>query len=109
MKRQRAFVTAPLFGYETELADGLQGEIEQRVLDREGVALEDFKVKVAPELASRGWRREVLLRLQNLRFEVGEDELHAGRTKVRLRFSLPKSGYATVVLREFMKERGVIF
>ena len=109
VKRQRAFVTAPLFGYETELADGLQGEIEQRVLDREGVALEDFKVKVAPELASRGWRREVLLRLQNLRFEVGEDELHAGRTKVRLRFSLPKSGYATVVLREFMKERGVIF
>ncbi|HEX59795.1 MAG TPA: tRNA pseudouridine(13) synthase TruD, partial [Methanomicrobia archaeon] len=26
-----------------------------------------------------------------------------------LHFSLPKGGYATVVLREFMKERGVIF
>ncbi|MHC1579419.1 MAG: tRNA pseudouridine(13) synthase TruD [Candidatus Alkanophagales archaeon] len=109
VRRGRAFVTAPLFGYETELAGGLQGEIERRVLDEEGVALEDFKVKAVPELASRGWRREILMPVRNLRFEVGEDELHGGKTKVRLRFSLPRGGYATVVLREFMKERGVIF
>ncbi|MDF2956438.1 MAG: tRNA U13 pseudouridine synthase TruD [Candidatus Alkanophagales archaeon MCA70_species_1] len=109
VKRQRAFVTAPLFGYETELADGLQGEIERRVLDKEGVALEDFKIKAVPELASRGWRREILMPVRDLKFEVSKDELHEDKTKVRLHFSLPKGGYATVVLREFMKERGVIF
>jgi len=36
-------------------------------------------------------------------FSVMEDEVNSGRTKVVLEFTLPKGGYATIVLREYMK------
>ncbi len=102
LRRRRAFVTAPLIGYNTEWASGQQGEIEHRIFEKSGVPIEGFKVPLMPELASKGLRREILLHVQP-GYAVLEDELNPGKTKAILEFSLPKGSYATTLLREYMK------
>jgi tRNA pseudouridine13 synthase len=96
-ERGRAFVTLPLIGFETSLAEGAQGEIERAVLHEEGIRPEDFKVLANPELGSRGTRRAALCRV-NMQIKVDEEARCAD-----LEFMLPKGSYATVVLREYMK------
>ncbi len=102
IKRGRAFVTAPLFGYNTEMATGIPGELESAIIDELKLKPEDFRLEELPAMASRGQRREILLNVQP-RFEVLEDDLNIGKLKVMVEFSLPKGSYATTVLREYMK------
>ncbi|ELY78318.1 tRNA pseudouridine(13) synthase TruD [Natrinema pallidum] len=90
-ERGRAFVTAPLVGTETELADGEQGAIERAVLDDLGLEPADFDLP--GEFGSTGTRRAVLLRT----------DLSLEPDPLTLTFALPKGSYATVVSREFLK------
>jgi len=99
-----ASVQMPVPGYDTELSDGVIGQIERDVLASAGVDLDAFKIESCPRLASKGVMRNVLLPV-DIRFDVAPDELSEDRVKVELRFSLPKGGYATTVLREVMKTR----
>ena len=93
--RGRAFVTLPLIGFETILAEGIQGEIERAVLTDEGVSQENFRVEENPELGSRGTRRTALCPVQ--------PQISVEGDIAELEFMLPKGSYATVVLREYMK------
>ncbi|WP_225333479.1 tRNA pseudouridine(13) synthase TruD [Halomicrobium urmianum] len=92
-ERGRAFVTVPLVGTETELADGEPGEIERDVLDEAGVEPADFDLP--GEWHSEGTRRAILVRT-DLGVERDGDA-------VTFEFSLPKGSYATVLLREYLK------
>ena len=102
IKRGRAFVTAPLFGYETEMASGIPGELEAAIIDELKLKPEDFRLQEIPTMSSRGQRREILLNVQP-QFDIQDDELNEGKQKVMVDFSLPKGSYATTVLREYMK------
>lgn len=102
IKRNRAFVTAPLPGYNTEFASGVPGEIEQAVLEELKVPLQGFNIEKIPEMSSKGIRREILLQVEP-KFEIAKDELNPGKSKAVLEFMLPKGSYATTVLREYMK------
>lgn len=97
-ERGRAFVTLPLIGYESELAAGEQGEIERQILESEGISRESFSVKICPDLGSRGARRPALLAVDP------RVDLLEGNACIQ--FSLPPGSYATVVLREYMKDSG---
>jgi tRNA pseudouridine13 synthase len=94
--RGRALVAGPLVGYETPVAGGPAGEQLEQILRDEGVDRAMFRLPSAPEVASRGAWRPILVPTPPLAMEV-ED---AG---VRFRFALPKGAYATVLLREFLK------
>lgn len=102
VKLRRAFITAPLPGFTTELASGIPGKIEQEVLKELKVSLKNFEIPEVQEMSSKGTRREVLLQAEPS-FEVYEDELNPGKSKAVLEFMLPKGSYATTVLREYMK------
>ena len=93
--RGRAFVTAPLVGVDTELAEGEPGEIERAVLEDLGLAPADFDLP--GEFHSTGTRRAVLLRTR-----VGVD-IDPANDAYDLSFSLPSGSYATVLLREYLK------
>ncbi len=90
-ERGRAFVTAPLVGTDTDLADGEQGEIEREVLA--DLDLEPADFDLPGEFYSSGTRRAMLVRTA---LELEDDPLE-------LSFALPKGSYATVVAREFLK------
>jgi tRNA pseudouridine13 synthase len=90
-QRNRAFVTAPLVGTETTLADGDPGDIERTVLDDVGVDPDDFDLP--GEFHSEGTRRAVVV----------PTALALEREPVTFRFSLPRGSYATVLLREYLK------
>ncbi|MBX0321964.1 tRNA pseudouridine(13) synthase TruD [Halomicroarcula sp. F13] len=92
-ERGRAFVTAPLVGTETELADGEPGEIEREVLSDVGLEPADFDLP--GEFDSEGTRRVVMVRT-DLGVDRDGDDL-------TFSFALPKGSYATVLLREFRK------
>lgn len=92
----RAFVSGVLFGQDSVLAKGEMGEIEAKVIESEGVKLEDFKVPQIPDCNSKGSRRELLCR-------YGEMSITADSDTYDISFSLGKGCYATVLLREFMK------
>ncbi len=92
-ERGRAFVTAPLVGTETELADGEPGEIERAVLEEAGLGPADFDLP--GEFDSTGDRRAVLVRT-SLAVDAGDDA-------VTFAFALPRGSYATVLLREYLK------
>ena len=90
-ERKRAFVTAPLVGTETELAEDGPGEIEREVLDEMDLAPGVFDLP--GEFGSTGDRRPVLV----------HTDLDVTRDPLSFCFTLPKGSYATVVLREFLK------
>jgi tRNA pseudouridine13 synthase len=92
-ERGRAFVTAPLVGTETELADGEPGEIERDILA--GVGLEPGEFDLPGEFDSSGTRRAVQVRTALGVNRDGDD--------LTFDFALPKGSYATVLLREFRK------
>ena len=92
--------TAPLFGSKVPLAGGKLGEMEQRILDEEGVTLEEFKVPKMPKLGSHGLRRA-------MRFKIWDVSAKANDEGVLVEFSIPKGCYATAVLREIMKNEVV--
>ena len=93
-ERGRAFVTAPLVGTETELADGEPGEIERSVL--ESIDIEQSAFDLPGAFDSTGTRRAIQVRTDLTIEEPAPDAL-------AIDFSLPKGSYATVLLREYLK------
>lgn len=92
--------TSPLFGSKVPLAGGKLGEMEQKILDDEGVTLEEFKVPKMPKLGSHGLRRA-------MRFKIWDASAKVTDEGVLVEFSIPKGCYATSVLREIMKNEVV--
>jgi tRNA pseudouridine13 synthase len=88
------FPLACMVGYDTE--DGKVGEYARETMEKIGITKDEFKIRSVPELSARGSYRALLSPVKDLRYRVdGRD--------VGLSFELPSGSYATVLLREFMK------
>jgi tRNA pseudouridine13 synthase len=94
--RGRALVVGPLVGHETPSEAGVPGELLEKILHDQGVDRAMFRLPAAPEVASRGAWRPLLTPTPPLAISAEDDG-------VRFRFALPKGAYATVLLREFLK------
>ncbi|EHP84395.1 tRNA pseudouridine(13) synthase TruD [Methanotorris formicicus] len=88
--------TGALIGYNPKFADGIQGEIERNILEREGIKLENFKIKGFGNFF--GDRRPLITRIYDLEYRIDDDGYV-------LRFKLKKGTYATSVLREFIDKK----
>jgi len=102
-------LAAPLIGPDQLPSKGVQGEIEQIILEAENVAPEAFKLSFMPEATAEGRVRALLNPAWNLVLEeIAEDKENEGKQMMKLGFSLNRGSYATVVLREFMKSQDLI-
>ncbi len=97
--RGRAAVAGPLVGTGTVPGAGRPGDHLRQLLDADSVAPAQFGIPVAPELASAGAWRPILLPCPPLGLAPDGDG-------VWFRFALPKGAYATILLREFLKSGG---
>jgi tRNA pseudouridine13 synthase len=102
-------IAAPLVGTMQLPSGGLQGEIEQKILETENLALEDFQLSFMPEATAEGRVRAVLNPVWNLvQEEMSADVENRDMQMIKLGFSLNRGSYATVLLREFMKPQDLI-
>jgi len=103
------YLALPLIGYKQSASMGEQGEIEKQILEKEGLALQNFKVSNMPEISSSGGLRMALTPLIGLNIEEPlKDAASPNKKRVSLGFTLKKGSYATIILREFMKPRSPI-
>ena len=99
MRRGIPVERLPLVGFRTEV-----DEVTANILEREGVATEHFRIGQMPELSSKGEYRDCYAPVEGLEVTgVSEDDFHSGKSKATIRFTLRKGNYATVLLREIMK------
>ena len=83
--------TGPIYGSKMRAAEDRAGELEQAVLEEDGL---DKQTLAKAKL--KGTRRRAVLRLEGLTITPEERGIRFG-------FALPKGSFATVLLREFRK------
>ncbi len=94
----------PLVGYKTDLKDNKPENMVEEILEEEDVSQEDFRLQDFPELRSEGTYRRAFADFRNFEvIEIEEDDLNMAQNKMAVKFDLPKGSYATVFLREIMK------
>ena len=69
---------------------------EKKILEKEGIKTEDFRIKSMPEISSAGSYRPLLVPIKNFNFEY-EKNLYE--------FELPSGAYATIAMREFLDKK----
>ena len=99
IRKKRAWVTHSLIGYGYEPVRGIEGAVVSDL----GIDLPElthgFEVAEMPELASKGGYRAIVIDVDPA-FDVSADDAGVG---VTAEFFLPKGCYATILLREYMK------
>ena len=108
INKGRSALALPVVGYAGELSGGNEGEIEQKILEREGVTPRTFYVGPFHEASSSAKYRTALVRIENLDARMERNKGTPEGSSVTLRFFLPKESYATIVLRELMKPTDII-
>ncbi len=94
----------PLVGYKTDLKDNRPENLVAEVLEEENVSQEDFRLQEFPELRSEGTYRRAFADFRNFEvLDIDSDDLNMNQNKMTVKFDLPKGAYATVFLREIMK------
>ncbi len=94
----------PIVGYlyGKRIIEGKADKYVNRVLRKEKIQPEMFRLQDFPELSSEGGHRVAFEKFYDFEIvSVENDEKFLGKSKVVLRFSLPKGCYATVFLSEF--------
>jgi tRNA pseudouridine13 synthase len=108
-KEGKICVGAPLVGMKQLPSEGIQGEIEQEILETENVTPENFKLAFMPEASAEGRVRVILSPVRNLLLQkMAVDSENKGKHMMKLGFTLNRGSYATVFLREFMKPQNLI-
>jgi len=97
----RMRVALPVVGTRQKLSTGTMGELEQAVLEQEGVQTSGFWVPELTELSAKGELRAVGCPVKNF-------AAHASNDKMTQEFTLLRSAYATVLLREIMKPKDLV-
>src|SRR3989454_4808615 len=92
----KAWVSAILFGSESEFAGGGAGQIAKEIGATEGLRREDFIIPDIPRISSKGSRREILAPLHDF-------AIHSAENGLNLSFASSRGSYATCLVREFTK------
>jgi len=102
-------VAIPLLGFKQNPSEGIQGEIEQEIIETENVVPRNFYVPLMPEISAPGRLRATLTPMIKLSVEQPtKDSANPPKQEIKLSFTLHRGSYATVLLREFMKPRNLI-
>ena len=97
-------VALPIVGFRQRFSQSEAGEFQHRILEDEGVTLQDFKTSALPEMGARGELRAAVSPINKFSLaRVFAQETKCKKQSASLEFALFKSSYATVLLREVMK------
>lgn len=90
----------PLLDHRVEFPTGRIGEIVERVIKREGITIEDFRLDRVKNAFFKSALRGLIVFPEGLEISEPEpDEIYRDRFKLTLSFFLPPGSYASVLLR----------
>lgn len=109
LQEGRMRLALPLVGYRQKTSMGVQGEIEQKILQEEEITPEDFQMKAFPEIRAAGGLRTAITPILNFTFNKPiKDNVNPSKKAVMLIFTLQRGAYATILLREIMKTKNLL-
>ncbi len=106
LKLNRAAIVAPIIGYDTDLNDfPLMKRLFKIILREENIDPQIYDSEHLKKYNLKGTFRSIQAKPIGLKLlDYGEDEVYDNRKKVKFEFSLNKGTYATMHLRELIKE-----
>lgn len=102
IKAGGASLVLNLYGYDSTIPRGTQGEIEIEVLRDEDLSIDSFRLRKMPEISSKGSYRVASFLPEKLSYIFVEER------SLTFSFVLLKGVYATVFLREVIKPNDII-
>ena len=104
-KQEDNIVYVPLIGGKTQLFNQTK-EIYEQIFEEEGINLNNFQKPQIIKMGGKGTLRPIGFSPQKITvLDVNHDEDNKTKTKARISFRIQKGSYATVLLREFMKDK----
>jgi len=94
----------PLAGFGTEIAESRikEQKIINRLfvdfMDSEKISFRDFVIPQIQNLSSEGTCRKIISQAKRFEVKISVDDLNKEKSKIFVKFSLPKSSYATVFI-----------
>ncbi len=104
--RVLAALQIPLPSTRTKMPAGSLGESARDVLGPLGLAWEDLRVRHLKDVFFSKGARPALFFAADLTHHREPDELHPGRSKLSMRFELPRGAYATLVVKRVTDAAG---
>jgi len=105
VQSKRAAVMMRVIGERSDFG-GTEGGIYASLLEKEGVIIGDFRSILG--MRFEGALRAATFTPINYATLEGPDEMEEGKRKLTVRMTLPKSCYATVILRELMRPSDLV-
>jgi tRNA pseudouridine13 synthase len=97
IKAGKLRVALPIYGAKQRLSGGVMGEIEQEVLQSEGIGSEPVWLNELTRVGGKGGLRTALTPVKDFKL------LNAADGKAQVSFMLLRGCYATILLREIIK------
>ena len=96
----------PLLGFGSEEMESAEvKKIIWELMKKDSITYNDFIIKQIPELALQGELRNAFVEVKDSVIgKTEEDDLNAGKKKIRVSFFLPKGSYATMLIRRAINE-----
>jgi len=92
----------PILGFGSEIEEKYVSIIDE-LLEKEKIDLREFIIKQIPEVSSFGTQRKFITNISDFsNEEFLDDELNLNKKKVKIKFSLGKGSYATLVVKKIM-------
>ena len=107
VKSGRMRIALPLIGIKQKPSQGAMGQIEQKILEEEGIRIENLRINRISRVSGRGGLRAVLTPIRGLMLH-GTSDSDQKESQADLSFMLLRGSYATVLLREIMKPENPI-
>ncbi|TFG00327.1 MAG: tRNA pseudouridine(13) synthase TruD [Promethearchaeota archaeon] len=106
LKLKRAVIVAPIIGYNTDLDDfPLMKHLFEKIMKQEDINPQIFDSKPLERFNLRGTIRAIQAFPIGLkRIELNDDEKYKLKKKLKIEFSLNKGTYATMLIRELVKD-----
>ncbi|MCL5949432.1 MAG: tRNA pseudouridine(13) synthase TruD [Candidatus Bathyarchaeota archaeon] len=103
IKAGRLRVALPIFGVKQKLSQGIMGQLENEVLEQEGVEADNLRFNVLSRTGGKGGLRTAVTPIKDFKLQSVSANQDGSELQATVSFMLLRGSYATVVLREIIK------
>jgi tRNA pseudouridine13 synthase len=108
VKAGKLRLALPIFGVKQKLSQGVMGQIENEVLEQEGIETAHLPLNVLSQTGGKGGLRTAVTPIRDFRLQSISANAAGDGVQATVSFMLLRGSYATVILRELMKSKDLL-